>query len=156
MVDAAETKIQSKKKKRFLELLTRFYKWLQENRLDKKLWIIFIYFRSLTTAVLGKVLVSKPGLNSSYDFTTKISLKHTESLNCSFLFSYLTTFVSWSKINLIFINGSLSTVQPGSVAADALPSGQEKDAREYFITPYKILPHHPNKLSATACVFWES
>lgn len=58
-------------------------------------------------------------------------LKITESFKCSFLFSYLTTLISSSKINLIFINSSISTVQPGSVAADALSSGQEKDARVF-------------------------
>lgn len=61
-----------------------------------------------------------------------------------------------SKTDHIFINDSISTIQSHYAAADALSSGQEKDARAYFIRPCKILPHHPNGVSATLLIFRES
>lgn len=48
-----------------------------------------------------------------------------------------------SKTGFIFTNGSISIIQFDSAAADALSSGQEKDARAYLSGLVKSSPTTP-------------
>lgn len=123
MVDVTETKFQRKKK--CLELLTRFYKWLQDNRPDKNQLIIVIYSRLFTAVTLGKVLVSKPGPNFLIWLYNKHILKTHQKFEVQLSIFLSTILVSSSKTTHFSLS-SISTVQPGPDAADALSSGQEK------------------------------